>query len=189
MSVDTKAKFLLIASFPELILTFRGPLITSLLSRGLDVHVAAPGLAVGSVLRNDLEAKGIRIHNIPLQRTGVNPLKDFFLLWRLFRLMRRIRPEFVLGYTIKPVIYGLIAAWLTRIPNRYALITGLGFAFTSNRGGIVQSLIKRLYQLALVRADKVFFQNPDDRALFRDLGILADKVASVVVNGSVIRLN
>jgi len=184
MIVDTRAKFLLIASFPESILTFRGPLIASLLSRGLDVNIAVPGLPVDNMLRNDLEAKGICVHDIALQRAGVNPIKDLLLLWRMFLLMRRTKPDIVLGYTIKPVIYGSLAAWLARVPRRYALITGLGFAFTSNRGGIVQSLIKRLYRLALGRTDKVFFQNPDDQLLFCDLGVLADKTPSVVLNGS-----
>jgi glycosyltransferase involved in cell wall biosynthesis len=184
MIAGTKTKFLLIASFPESILTFRGSLIASLLSRGLDVNVAAPGLPVGNALREALEAKGVQVHNIPLQRTGINPIKDSLLLWRLFLLIRTTQPDFVLGYTIKPLIYGLLSAWLARAPRRFALVTGLGFAFTGERRGFLQFLIKRLYRLALGKADKVFFQNPDDQGLFRELGILAHKTPSVVVNGS-----
>lgn len=184
MIADTKTKFLLIASFPESILTFRGSLIASLLSRGLDVNVAAPGLPVGNALRGALEAKGVQVHNIPLQRTGINPIKDSLLLWRLFLLIRTTQPDFVLGYTIKPLIYGSLSAWLARVPHRYALVTGLGFAFTGERRGFLRFLIKRLYRLAFGKADKVFFQNPDDQGLFRELGILAHKTPSVVVNGS-----
>lgn len=90
----------------------------------------------------------------------------------------------VLGYTIKPVIYGTLAGWLARVPRRYALVTGLGYAFTGSRKGMLTGFIQRLYCLALARAHKVFFQNPDDQALFRDAGILPAGKPTVVVNGS-----
>jgi glycosyltransferase involved in cell wall biosynthesis len=90
-----------------------------------------------------------------------------------------------MGYTIKPVIYGTLAAWLARVPRRFALITGLGYAFQEERGrGRLQALVQRLYACALGRADKVFFQNPDDEAMFRQRAILAAHVPSCVVNGS-----
>ena len=178
-------KFLLIASFPDSLVHFRGPLITALLSRGLQVHVAAPGLTRGSAVRAQLQAQGLVVHDIPLQRTGQNPLADLRSLWALWRLMRRVRPDFVLGYTIKPVIYGTLAAWLARVPRRFALITGLGYAFTAQRArSRLGRLVQRLYALALARAQGVFFQNPDDAALFRQLGLLAPGAAVCVVNGS-----
>lgn len=177
--------FLLIASFPESISTFRGPLIDALLAQRLTVHVAAPDIPVGSSLRRPLESRGVRVHDIPLRRTGVNPLADLALLYHLWRLMRRVRPQIVLGYTIKPVIYGALAAWLARVPQRYALITGLGYAFqTEARWNGLRGLALRLYGLALRRVHKVFFQNPDDQALFRERGILEVTISSVVVNGS-----
>lgn len=124
------------------------------------------------------------MHDIPARRAGKNPLADLWLLWQLFKLMRKIKPEVVLGYTIKPVIYGTIAAWLARVPRRFALITGLGFAFTNDREGGLLSLIRKMYAFALRRADKVFFQNPDDCALFRKLGIVESSLPTVIVNGS-----
>jgi glycosyltransferase involved in cell wall biosynthesis len=98
--------------------------------------------------------------------------------------MRRIRPDVVLAYTIKPVIYGSLAAAVAGVPRRFALVTGLGYAFTGERGGLLTGLIRRLYRIALERVHKVFFQNPDDQALFRQLGILRNGTPSVVVNGS-----
>jgi glycosyltransferase involved in cell wall biosynthesis len=182
------SSILLVASFPASILTFRGSLIASLQSQKLEVHVAAPGLADGNALRAAIEATGVIVHDIPLQRTNANPFKDMILLWCLFRLMRKTQPDIILSYTVKPVIYGSIVAWLARVPRRYALITGLGFAFTSERNGVIPALVKGLYRLALGKVDKVFFQNPDDQALFRNSGIVADKAPSVVVNGSGIDL-
>lgn len=181
--------FLLIAGFPDSLLIFRGHLINSLLASGLQVHVAAPDLPEDSVIRARLKAKGIVVHNIPLRRTGMNPLSDLGTLLYLWRLMRSIRPRFVMGYTIKPVIYGSLAAWLARVPIRFALITGLGYAFQGrddayNKRRLLHSLVQGLYKLALYTTHKVFFQNPDDEGLFRSLGILPPIVPSHVVNGS-----
>lgn len=181
--------FLLIASFADSILSFRGPLLDALLARGLSVHVAAPDLPADSPMRQRLEARGILVHDIPLRRTGTNPLADATTLLHLWQLMRRIHPQFVLGYTIKPVIYGSLAALLAQVPRRFALVTGLGYLFQSevdqgdNRGRL-RALVQPLYALALRCTHKVFLQNPDDQALFRTLGILQPETPSVVVNGS-----
>lgn len=182
-------KFLLIASYAESILIFRGALIAALLHRGLVVHVAAPDVPAGSGIRTALEEMGVTVHDIPMRRTGMNPWTDLLLLLHLWRLMRSIRPGFVMGYTIKPVIYGSLAAWLARVPRRYALVTGLGYAFTetnetAGQRGLLRALVRNLYALALARVHLVFFQNPDDEALFRQRGILQLGVLSKVVNGS-----
>ncbi|NMG16643.1 glycosyltransferase family 4 protein [Aromatoleum bremense] len=181
--------FLLIAGFPDSLLHFRGPLLDALQARGLQVHVAAPDLASGSSLRQNLECRGLVVHDIPLRRAGMNPFADLTTLAHLWRLMRRIRPDHVLGYTIKPVIYGSLAAWLAGVPRRFALVTGLGYAFQGqddggDRRGRLRTLVQGLYGLALGRTHKVFFQNPDDEALFRTRGILAPRAPSCVVNGS-----
>jgi len=119
----------------------------------------------------------------------MNPLHDLACLWSLWRLQRTLRPDYFLGYTIKPVIYGLIAAHLARIPQRYALITGLGYAFqATDEAGWKSKILLRgvcgLYALALKAANGVFFQNQDDAALFRSRGILGTGAKTMVVNGS-----
>ena len=175
----------MVAGFAESILTFRGPLIESLLACGINVHVAAPDLPIGSDIRMALEVKGLVVHSIPMLRTGTNPLADLKTFWALWCVMRRVRPHYVMGYTIKPVIYGSLAAWLAGVPRRFALVTGLGYAFQGEgQRGRLQALVQRLYALALARAHKVFFQNPDDEALFLQRGILATGKPSCVVNGS-----
>jgi len=177
--------FLLIAGLAESLLNFRGPLIEALQGCGLKVNVAAPNLPTGDAIRLQLEARGVTVHSIPMLRTGTNPLADLKTLWALWLVMRRVRPDYVMGYTIKPVIYGSLAAWLTGVPRRFALITGLGYAFQGEgQRGRLQALVQRLYALALSRVNLVFFQNPDDEALFRGRGILAADTPSCVVNGS-----
>lgn len=180
-------KFLLIAGYANSLINFRKPLILALLNQGLTVHVAAPELSVNTEVMTQLNELGVFAHDIPMQRTGMNPVKDLAALLALWQLMRRIKPQYVLGYTIKPVIYGTLAAWLARVPQRFALITGLGFAFMGEGNGQrskVRAVVQGLYRLALKRSHGVFFQNPDDEVLFRRLNIISPSIQSHVVNGS-----
>lgn len=173
-------RVLFIAGFAESVSTFRGSLIRAMREAGASVELAAPG--VGDL--PGLNRLGARMHDVELRRTGTNPIADMGLVLSLFQLMRKLRPTITLPYTIKPVIYGTIAAWLVGVPHRYALITGLGYAFTGKRQGLLPRIVRMLYRFALGRAHKVFFQNPDDERLFRELGLLPASVPSVVVNGS-----
>ncbi|MEH6784695.1 MAG: glycosyltransferase family 4 protein [Alcanivorax jadensis] len=179
--------FLLVASFPDSIIQFRGELIKSLLDSGCKVHIAVPSLEPDSEISRKLNSLGVVVHDIPLHRTGINPVRDLHVLFILYKLISKINAEYVFGYTVKPVIYGTLASWVARIPNRFALITGLGYAFTGEPTGprrLLRRFIQSLYRFSLSRADKVFFQNPDDESLFRELGLLKQSVPSCIVNGS-----
>lgn len=187
MKALVSKRFLLVAGYPDSLLNFRGPLLRALLAQGLEVHVAAPDLPVGNMIRQQLEDLGGQVHEVSLKRTGMNPLADLATVYSLWRLMRQIRPDYVLGYTIKPVIYGSLAAWLAGVPRRFALITGLGYAFQGEAGQRtwLRRVVQGMYRSALGRVNKVFFQNPDDEALFYDLGILGSSDRkTIVVNGS-----
>jgi len=182
-----KPVFLLVASFSDSLIKFRGSLIDALLDAGKDVHVAVPDLLWGSDIALALADKGVQVHIIPLQRNGLNPVRDLRCLLCLCLLMWRLRPQFVLSYTAKPVIYSSLAAWFMGINNRFALVTGLGYAFTGDASGkraLLRYLVQHLYRFALKRTHGVFFQNPDDQALFRELRLLPKSVPSSIVNGS-----
>lgn len=181
----TSKRILVIAGLGESLLNFRGPLLREMLARGCEVHVAAPGVEADADLHARLLALGVVPHELRLERAGRNPLHDLHSLWALFRLMRQLRPQAMLAYTVKPVVFGSMAARLARVPGRFALITGLGYAFqnTGQRRGIYL-LVRTLYRLALSGASHVFFQNPDDRALFGQLGLVAAEAPSSVVAGS-----
>jgi glycosyltransferase involved in cell wall biosynthesis len=181
-------KILLIAGFAESLINFRGPLINAMQGKGLDVHVAAPDLTENSPICLQLKAMGLFVHDVPMLRTGTNPVADMRTLWMLWCLLHQIAPSIILSYTIKPVIYGTLAAWLARVPQRFALITGLGYAFRSE-GSYLLRFVQKLYQFALSRASLVFFQNPDDLALFRERGILSKFSPVCLVNGSGVDLN
>lgn len=181
-------KFLLIASYPGSVLKFRGALIKALQNKGFEIHIASPELNSYHEEVKALKNLGYILHDIPMQRTGTNPLKDAVALSSLYLLMKKIKPSHVMGYTIKPVIYGTFAAWAARISNRYALITGLGYAFqqveeTGSRSKL-QKMIHELYKQTLSRATKVFFQNPDDLNLFKKLKLISYSTPTAVVNGS-----
>lgn len=177
-------RVLIIGSYPGSVVSFRGALIAALQEAGQEVHVAAPGLLASGAIAEYLVDRRVLVHDVPVRRAGTSTLDDMVLAIKLFALIRRVGPDAILCYTIKPVIYGTLVAWALRVRARYALVTGLGYAFTGGRRNLLTRLIRLLYRLALSCADKVFFQNPDDEALFRQMGILGEDADSVVVNGS-----
>ena len=176
-------KVLIVASYADSLRVFRGDLILRLISEGHEVAVAAPSFAQAPETKQWLDEARVRILEIPMERTGRNPVSDLKLLAHLFSMFRSERPDAVLAYTVKPVVYGLLAARLAGVERRYALITGLGYAFAGS-GGFVASTVVRLYRHALVGAASVMFQNPDDQALFRSLGLIGPGAQTTVVDGS-----
>ena len=105
-------KFLIIAGAPGSLIRFRGHLISDLIDQGLTVHAASPDLPPDSEIRAMLEQKGVHVHEIYLKRTGMNLVDDVRTLVDLAQLMHRVRPDYVLGYTVKPVIFGTLAGAL-----------------------------------------------------------------------------
>lgn len=181
-------KFLLVASYLPSVLNFRGKLLEAISKKDIQVYILSPDLDLFNNEVNQLRGLGYSVNEIPMQRTGTNPLSDMKTLWAVYNCIRKIKPDYVLSYTIKPVIYGTLAAKLAKVPHRFALITGLGYAFQnveqgSNRS-FFQKLVHGLYQYALFHSHKVFFQNPDDQQLFRELNLIAHNKPTVVVNGS-----
>lgn len=181
-------KFLMISSFLPSVLNFRGKLLEAIAQQGIEIHIFAPDLKDFAEEKTKLEALGYMVYDIPMQRTGTNPAADLKTLLAIYKLIKQIKPNYVLSYTIKPVIYGTLAAWMAKVPQRFALITGLGYAFQNvdaqSKRSIFQKLVHGLYQQALSHSHKTFFQNPDDLKLFQKLKLIDHKAAAVVVNGS-----
>lgn len=174
-------KFLLVSPKNRTVYNFRGDLIRDIRAKGYNVVVTGPNR--DHIDR--IEALGARFIEIPMDKTGINILSDLRYLWRLFKVMRQEKPDITLGYTIKPVIYGSIAACLAGVPNRNSMITGAGYLFTgtSLKAKILRTLALVLYRIGLGCVHRVIFQNPDDRAEFVSKGLLpASKCRAV--NGS-----
>jgi glycosyltransferase involved in cell wall biosynthesis len=181
------ARILVIASFTPSLINFRGALLKLFCDLGHEVLACSPEPDEETVhLLDDL---GIRHIEYPLQRTGMNPKQDLRTLSALRQIIQRERPDHVLAYTIKPVIYGCLAARKERVPHIHALITGLGTSFQGRglKRKALSSLVSRLYRSALKGCENVIFQNSDDLALFEERS-LADKAQLTVVNGSGIDL-
>ena len=101
-------RFLLFASYLPSVINFRSELINLLQVHSSEVHVVAPKIPSHILIRNQLSEMGIIVHEITLSRTRINPIKDTYSLLLLFNLILRIRPKYILSYTIKPVIYGIV---------------------------------------------------------------------------------
>lgn len=141
------------------IYNFRRGLIAALRGRGFRVvALAPPDEYVGR-----LEALGVEFHPIAIDSKGTSPWRDFGLFRRYRAAFRLVQPDLFLGYTVKPNVYGSMAAHLRGIPviNNVA---GLGTAFIAQ--GLLTRVVSRLYRIAFRRSATVFFQNPEDLALF-----------------------
>ena len=138
---------------------FRRPVIAALIAEGHRVTVLAPKDETVPCL----ERMGCRFAELKMDQQGLDPRHDLALLLQFYRTFRALRPDIILGYTIKNNIYGAMAAQalgLRFIPN----VSGLGTAFLS--GGLLRRIAERLYRWSFGRLPVVFFQNDEDRAHF-----------------------
>jgi glycosyltransferase involved in cell wall biosynthesis len=158
-------KIALVANTAWYLANFRLNLAHALQEAGYEViAIAPPGTDSARI-----EAAGIRFIPLPMDNKGTNPARDLALFHRLVRLLRQERPAVLLGYTIKPNVYGGLACRMLRIPSIHN-ISGLGTVFI--RDTWITRLVKTLYRQGLKNARTVFFQNPDDRDLFLKLGMV-----------------
>ena len=154
----TKPRIIIWSNTAWSLYNFRRSLILALIADGYEVVVVAPSDAYAE----RLPALGCRYIPLSMDNKGTSPLRDLGLLLRIWQLLRRERPDAYLGYTIKPNIYGALAARLLGIPT-LCNVTGLGAAFI--RDTWVTRLVKLLYRLAFGRA-RVVFENHADRDVF-----------------------
>ncbi len=157
------AKILLFANTDWYLYNFRLSLAKELRAHGHEVIlVSAPG-----PFEPLLQESGFRWVPFPLSRQGINPFYELRTLWRLTRLYRELGPDIVHHFTIKPVLYGSIAAHILRIPGIINSITGLGHLFIDPEPitRLLRRLASWLYRLNL-RGTEVIFENPEDRKIF-----------------------
>jgi glycosyltransferase involved in cell wall biosynthesis len=186
----TGRTILILSNVARTLTRFRGHLIQQLANSGYAV-ICCAGEEDAEVTRT-LSEWGVQFIPVRLGRTGMNPLAEFAALVELVLLMRRLRPDIFLGYTIKPVVYGLPAARLAGVPHRFAMITGLGYAFTEGselKRRIARTVARVAYGASLRVARGVIFQNPDDQAYFLGTGLLRDRERAALVAGSGVDLD
>lgn len=169
-----------VAGYAPSLVNFRLELLKALVREGHTVEALAPEYDPAVV--ETLRSVGIRFVQIPMSRTGMNPLADIRTFLALLSYFAKSRCDVVLPYTMKPVIYAGLAARLAGVPNRFALMTGLGYIFSDEnqswRKSLVRQLSVLLYRLALSGTKRVFIYNEADAAdvaryrMVRDQGLV-----------------
>ena len=150
-------KILILTNDANGLFLFRKELIMALLSDGMEVYISLPFDENVSKLNKILHDND-KAHLIEtsFDRRGRNAIRDFGLIGEYLKLLKEIKPEIVLTYTIKPNIYGGLACRLRKKPY-VCNITGLGTAIED--GGILSRMLIMFYRVAMKRAACVFFQN------------------------------
>lgn len=161
------------------ILNYRRSLIKALLSANYEVVALAPFDNNVKQLE-ELGCSYVPIKNI--RRKGKNPIRDVLLIQELITVYKKHKIDLVLNYTIKPNIYGSIAAHLSRIDS-ICTVTGLGYSFMTN--STINKIVKRLYKLAFRKSKVVVFQNPDDLKLFVTLGLVSKKKTKLIYGSGI----
>ena len=163
---------------------FWSVLVRHMFQAGHEVICCAPPGDAGAEAM--LATQGARLLHYPLDRKGLNPLHDLRTTGALLRIFKEEKPDLLFASTIKPVIYGCIAARVAGVPHIYATITGLGYAFEADSffKKCVNRLSALLYRTALSGAEGVFFQNEDDINVFRKAGILGPRARILRARGT-----
>jgi glycosyltransferase involved in cell wall biosynthesis len=172
-------RLLMVVNVPWFFVMHRLPIALMARARGVDVHIAC-GEGEGA---EDIEAAGLPFHRLPLTRTPLAPVRDAKSIAALVRLYRRLRPDVVHHVTLKPVIFGSIAARIAGVPGVVNAFAGLGYTFSGVSAGArmrrwsVERLIA--WSLKLPR-QKIVFENSDDRQLLTSAGAIPSADSLVI---------
>lgn len=164
-------KFLFVVNDPGFFLSHRLPLAEAARKEGFNVQIATMGCDTAV---EKIERLGFTHYTLPLSRSGRNPLKEFATFFSLWRLFRHLRPDLVHLVTIKPVLYGGIAARVVKVPGVISAISGLGFLFVKRAGlwgHLFRYAVLFLYRLSMGHPNqRVIFQNLTDMSTLVDAG-------------------
>lgn len=170
------SKVLFLVNHDVVIYNFRLELVERLLAEGHEVYISSP---YGERI-DDLIDMGCHYEEIEISRHGANPFKDLEIFNTYKKLLKRIKPDIVFSYTIKPNIYGGLACSSVKVP--YVVnITGLGTAVENK--GILQTITVNLYKIAMRKAQRVFFQNTENMQFFAKRNIAIGKHALLPGSG------
>lgn len=169
------SRILILTNFSGGLYDFRNEFVEALLQKH-QVWISLPD----DVRTKELQAEGAQIIKTAINRRGVNPIEDLKLYQCYRNMIKELAPDLVITYTIKPNIYGGFCAGRLKVPYM-ATITGLGGAF--DRKGLFLQLIIRMYRAGLRRAECVFFQNQENREIFKNFQIKAKRDRMVMGSG------
>ena len=180
-------RILVVSPKNKTVFNFRGDLIRDMISRGHEVLVTGPNMD----FVDDILALGVSefIH-VPLVKDNTSISGDLSYLNHLIKVMKEKKPDLVFGYTIKPVIYGSMAAKAAGVPQIHAMVTGLGRVYASSgvKARAVRMVTKILYKTAFRACENVIFQNRDDIDELVSGGYLPEN-KTILVNGSGVNMD
>lgn len=176
-------KIIVIGAHPKSLVNFRGEFIKLLVKKKYRVIAMASNASLNQISK--IESLGAEYIDYPIQRNGLNPLKDIKTYLTLLTIFNKEKPDHIFAYTIKPIIWGAIAAKSLPNSNFHALVTGLGFAF--QKGNFVKNflvtIVSMLYKFSLKNVQTVIFQNNDNRLMFLNKNLVTEQ-KTTLINGS-----
>lgn len=177
--MEPMKKVLFVVNDLDFFISHRMPIAFAAQAEGYEVHLACPlGKKVSEVI-----SFGFNYHEVPLTRNGQNPLKEFYAVLSLYRLYKKINPDLIHLVTIKPVLYGGIAARLKNVKAVVAAVSGLGTTFIaqSMAARVRKMVVSFLYRIAFSHKNlAVIFQNPDDRDTLINLGVISERQVKII---------
>lgn len=175
-----KRRIFFIVNVDWFFLSHRLPLALAAIKQGYDIYL----ITRDTGQRSNIEKQGINFISIPFDRSGMNPVKDLCLIFKICRLIKRHRPDIIHNVTIKPAAYGTIAAkFAGESPKVINAISGLGYNFIDGRNGPVQTLLNSFLSYAFRGGVTFIFQNDDDRLVYSRKGLL-EKNEYRIIKGS-----
>ena len=176
-----KKTFVFVVNNPTYFISHRLPIGLSLLEHGHEVYVIGPGECP-----DGLQEYGFKFYSVKMSRKGKNPFAELNTIFQLYRLFKSIKPDVVHLVTIKPYLYGGIAARLARVPAVVSAVAGLGILFSQQniKAKILRTVLFPLYWFAFNHPNqKAIFQNTHDRDVLINWGVLSASKA-VLVRGA-----
>ncbi len=182
-------KIAVVANLTSSLVNFRFDLLREMAQRA---EVIACGPERHEASEAALREIGVKFVPFPMSRTGMNPMEDFGTLRALKRIFNEFQPDTVFAYTMKPIIYGCLAARMAGVPHRYAMCTGLGYVFnaenTSLKRRLVRAISANLYRVSLSGVDELLVYNQADEEEFRARRMVGNGTRLSIVPGSGVNL-
>ena len=174
-------KILYVVNVDWFFISHRLPLAEEALQKGFDVYLITKD--TGKV--DSLREIGINCYEIDFERSGKNPVKELSLISQLARLYKTIQPDIIHHITLKPSIYGTLAAKRSKSHARIInAVSGLGYTFTAGRRSLSKIVLTSLLRLAFSdKRSNFIFQNPDDLSVYKKFGFLNEK-NNVIIKGA-----
>jgi glycosyltransferase involved in cell wall biosynthesis len=180
----------IVGAQPDYITKLRGQLLRDLVAAGHEVW--AVGQENDPAVEKQLAAWDVRYAVVPISRRGLDPVADFRTLVAFHRFFRTIRPDSMLVYTTKSIVWGMVGAWAGRVPHRFAMVAGRGMALLELPGikpTILRYLTMLLLKISLEFAHGVVFQNEEDMEMFKQYRLIPRNTPLLRVFGSGVELD